>query len=339
MALSFASADGDTVSSPSVVAVPVDGLYTLGAFAVIRSEDGRVLLSHRRDLDLWNLPGGKINVDELPDAAVIREVREETGLDVEVVRLTGVYGRSDGRADVVFTFECRAVGGSLEPTTEADRHEWFHGADLPLNTIPKHVARIRDALSGEPEPLFRTLTEPSGREWLKSGMTSGIDLCFPELTTTVEQWWRGIHPLGVPPHVTILTPWRNIVTDADLDQLGQVVGRHSAFQITFASVGRFEGGFVYLDPGDNHALDALITGIRKAFPDTPPYGGTIADPVAHLTIGKAPPGDKLDALYASAEKGLARHLPITANVKEVTVLVARPDNSWMTRAKVPLARR
>lgn len=98
--------------------------------------------------------------------AVVREVREETGLEVEVIRLTGVYGRSDGRADMVFTFECRAVGGSLEATEEADRHEWFHVVDLPVNTIAKQVARIRDALLGEPQPLFRTLTEPSGREWL-----------------------------------------------------------------------------------------------------------------------------------------------------------------------------
>jgi len=147
--------------------VSSDGHYTLGAFAVVCDHDDRVLVSHRRDLDLWNLPGGRVQVDELPDVAAVREVREETGLEVEVVRLTGVYGRSDGRADIVFAFECQVVGGSLVPTDEADRHEWFGVDQLPVNTIPKQVARIRDALLRKPEPIFRTLSEPSGRRWLE----------------------------------------------------------------------------------------------------------------------------------------------------------------------------
>lgn len=144
-----------------------DGRYTLGAFAVVFDGDDRVLVSHRRDLDLWNLPGGRVQVGELPDAAVVREVREETGLEVEVTRLIGVYGRNDGRADIVFTFECAILGGRLVATEEADRHEWFVADQLPVNTIPKQVARIRDALLREPTPVFRTLSEPSGRQWLQ----------------------------------------------------------------------------------------------------------------------------------------------------------------------------
>lgn len=145
----------------------LDSGHTLGAFAIILDNDDRVLLSHRRDLDLWNLPGGRVEVGELPNTAVRREVNEETGLDVDVVRLTGVYGRTDGKADIVFTFECQISGGELTPTEEADRHEWFGADELPVNTIPKQVARIRDALLRHPEPIFRKLDEPSGREWLR----------------------------------------------------------------------------------------------------------------------------------------------------------------------------
>lgn len=146
--------------------MPTNDRYTLGAFAVVCDDVERVLVSHRRDLDLWNLPGGRVKTDEMPDVAVVREVKEETGLDVEVLRLTGVYGRADGGADMVFTFECRVVGGEPVPTEEADRHEWFHVGDLPVNTVPKHVARIRDALAREPGPVLRALIEPSGRQWL-----------------------------------------------------------------------------------------------------------------------------------------------------------------------------
>jgi 8-oxo-dGTP pyrophosphatase MutT (NUDIX family) len=70
-------------------------MFSIGAFAIIFDENGKVLLSHRRDIDAWNLPGGGVETRELPDEAVIREVREETGLEVIIERLVGVYGKVD----------------------------------------------------------------------------------------------------------------------------------------------------------------------------------------------------------------------------------------------------
>src|SRR5512147_3199606 len=93
-------------------------LFTIGTFAVIFNEEGRVLLSHRRDMDAWNLPGGGLEAGELPDAGACREVREETGLEVEVERLVGVYGKT-GRNELVFAFVCRVVGGEVAPTSES----------------------------------------------------------------------------------------------------------------------------------------------------------------------------------------------------------------------------
>ncbi len=62
-----------------------------GAFAVIFDDHDRVLLCHRRDIDAWNLPGGGVEQGETPWDATVREVREEVGVDAEVVRLTGLY--------------------------------------------------------------------------------------------------------------------------------------------------------------------------------------------------------------------------------------------------------
>ncbi|MGC9333521.1 MAG: NUDIX hydrolase [Anaerolineae bacterium] len=80
-------------------------------------EQGRVLLCHRRDIDAWNLPGGGVESGELPTEAVIREVREETGLEAAIERLAGVYGKTD-RDELVFSFICRITGERLTVTDE-----------------------------------------------------------------------------------------------------------------------------------------------------------------------------------------------------------------------------
>jgi len=143
-------------------------MFTIGAFAVIFDPQGqgRVLLCHRRDIDLWNLPGGGLEGSELPTEAALREVREETGLEVEIERLVGVYGKND--KDLVFTFECRVVGGQLSTSDESDAYGYFAIDQIPLNTNPKHVERIRDAQKREAAPVFRRQDGLSSREYAAS---------------------------------------------------------------------------------------------------------------------------------------------------------------------------
>ncbi len=129
-------------------------LFTVASFAIIFDNEGQVLLSHRRDMDAWNLPGGGLEAGELPDEGVRREVREETGLEVVVERLSGVYGRP-GRNDLVFSFVCRVVGGKLMLTDESDGNHYFHPDHLPPNTLMKHAERIWDALQEYSNPIFR----------------------------------------------------------------------------------------------------------------------------------------------------------------------------------------
>ena len=119
--------------------------FTIGVFAIIQDDDRRVLLCHRRDHDLWNLPGGALEHGEAPWDGVIREVKEETELDVEVARLAGVYSKPEAD-DLVFSFLCRRVGGEIALSDEADRIEFFRADALPPNTIPKQVERIADSV-------------------------------------------------------------------------------------------------------------------------------------------------------------------------------------------------
>ncbi len=141
-------------------------MFSIGAFAVILDRQRRALLCHRRDLDLWNLPGGGVESGELPTEAVVREVKEETGLDVAVDRLVGVYGKTD-KDELVFAFVCHIVGGKIAVTDEADKCEYFEVECIPSNTAPKHVGRIHDALDSAVQPVFRRQTERSTREMLR----------------------------------------------------------------------------------------------------------------------------------------------------------------------------
>lgn len=140
-------------------------MFTLGAFGIIFDEQGRVLLCHRRDMDVWNLPGGGVESGELPIEAVIREVQEETGLDVAVERLVGVYGKAE-KDDLVFSFVCYIVGGQLS-VTDKSSNRYFEMDHLPFNTSPRQVERIRDVLKAGSQPVFRLQTAPSTQEMLK----------------------------------------------------------------------------------------------------------------------------------------------------------------------------
>jgi 8-oxo-dGTP diphosphatase len=92
--------------------------------AIIRDAAGRVLLVRRANepgRGLWSLPGGRIEPGETEEAAVVREVLEETGLVVTVDRLAG---RVDiGRYDIA-DFACTVTGGRLAAATDADDVAW-----------------------------------------------------------------------------------------------------------------------------------------------------------------------------------------------------------------------
>lgn len=142
--------------------------FTLGAFGIILDEQERVLLCHRRDYDLWNLPGGGVEEGEAPWECVIREVKEETGLEVEVERLASVYNKKE-KNEVVFSFICKVIGGEHQLNDEADRIEYFDTEAMPSNMSPKQVERIRDAIRHQSETVLKTQTGKSSIELINEG--------------------------------------------------------------------------------------------------------------------------------------------------------------------------
>ncbi len=128
--------------------------------------DGRLLLQQRADNRRWGLPGGAVEVGETVSAAIVREVREETGLDVGVDRLVGVY--SDPRVQVVrypdgrvwhyvnLCFACTLAGGTTcAAPGETLAVDWFAPDALPADLVTLHRQRIVDALAAAAAPFIR----------------------------------------------------------------------------------------------------------------------------------------------------------------------------------------
>ena len=97
---------------------------TRGVFALI-NDQGALLVCERADGKGWNLPGGGVAAGETDETALVREVKEETGLQVEVLEPVGPgLGFKD---DTAQAFRCRAIGGTLVTTEETKSHRWLTG--------------------------------------------------------------------------------------------------------------------------------------------------------------------------------------------------------------------
>jgi 8-oxo-dGTP pyrophosphatase MutT (NUDIX family) len=133
--------------------------------AFITDDSGRVLLQRRADNGYWNLPGGGLELGESLETALHREVMEETGLEVRVVRLIGVYSHPDmtvmsypdGRVLQYITslFECRVTNGTPRVDHESLELAWHDPLALPEPFSPNHLPRIRDALERRDAAFFR----------------------------------------------------------------------------------------------------------------------------------------------------------------------------------------
>ena len=134
---------------------PVEGHFVCGAcrrptyhnprpcVAALVVHDGELLLVKRKRAPFegwWDIPGGFLEPGEEPAAGVAREVREESGLEVEVARLVGVYPdayefRGETFATLSLYYECRVAGGVAAAGDDAADLGWF-----ALDGLPEEIA-------------------------------------------------------------------------------------------------------------------------------------------------------------------------------------------------------
>jgi 8-oxo-dGTP diphosphatase len=123
--------------------------HSVSVSGVITDDHGRALIIQRRDNHRWEPPGGVLELDESIEDGLRREVREETGLDVEPVALTGVY-KNMQRGIVALVFRCKATGGRLSTSDETEAFRWVTETEIPQLSAEAYAIRVLDALHNAP---------------------------------------------------------------------------------------------------------------------------------------------------------------------------------------------
>ena len=137
--------------------------HSVSVAAVIVDDTGKVLVTQRRDTGQWQPPGGVLELDEPIEDGLRREVREETGLLVEPIRLTGVY-KHVRRGIVALVFRARVVDGTPRPTEEVAVIDWWTPETVAVRMPDTFARRILDALRDHAAPP--AVRAHDGTRWL-----------------------------------------------------------------------------------------------------------------------------------------------------------------------------
>ncbi|MGB3441943.1 MAG: NUDIX domain-containing protein [Actinophytocola sp.] len=143
---------------------PTANSIVVAVTAFIQDEQGRLLLIRRTDNDLYAIPGGALELGETLTQTVQREVMEETGIDVEVTGMIGVYSDPDHvieftdgevRQEFSICFRANPTGGEPRTSNESKEVLWVAPADLDgLNIHPSIRLRIQHGMDNRGEPYY-----------------------------------------------------------------------------------------------------------------------------------------------------------------------------------------
>ncbi|GGP12772.1 NUDIX hydrolase [Nonomuraea glycinis] len=110
--------------------------------------------TQRRDNGHWEAPGGVLELAEDITTGLLREVKEETGLQVEPVVLTGVY-KNMTRGIVALVFRCKVVAGRLTETDETRAFRWVTADEVREMASEAFAIRVLDAMQNDHAPAVR----------------------------------------------------------------------------------------------------------------------------------------------------------------------------------------
>ncbi|MBV9312794.1 MAG: NUDIX domain-containing protein [Pseudonocardia sp.] len=143
---------------------PTANSLVVAVAAIVRIDAGDILMIKRSDNGLWAPPGGAQDIGETTREAAVREVFEETGIQIRVVTVSGIYSDprhvieyDDGevRQEFSIVFEAKPIGGELRESAESTIVRWISPREikrLPMSSSVK--LRIETALKRDPLPYL-----------------------------------------------------------------------------------------------------------------------------------------------------------------------------------------
>ena len=120
--------------------------HSVSVAGVVINDSGQVLVIRRADNGHWEPPGGILELEESIDAGVKREIYEETGINVEVGPLTGIY-KNMPLGVVALVFRCTSASGSPASNPEASEVQWIDVTEATSLMAPTFAIRVHDAIN------------------------------------------------------------------------------------------------------------------------------------------------------------------------------------------------
>ncbi|MFA9558875.1 NUDIX domain-containing protein [Evansella sp. AB-rgal1] len=137
-----------------------------GVAVIILNKENHVLLQKRSDVGLWGIPSGHIEIGETVSEAAIREIKEETNLDISIKKLIGVYSDPNSQVFeypngkvvhfITTCFLAEITGGELTcNSNESLELKFFEPHNLPYDLLKMHPRWLKDALSHKKSAFIR----------------------------------------------------------------------------------------------------------------------------------------------------------------------------------------
>jgi 8-oxo-dGTP diphosphatase len=130
-------------------------MQIIAVAGLVSNSEGEIVLA-RHPRRGWEIPGGQVDEGENLIHALKREVREETGIEIRVGALTGIYSKASSPALLILVFLCEYINGALKPSPESPEVAWVRKDKvLGCVTHPAIHGRIQDALEFEGKIRYR----------------------------------------------------------------------------------------------------------------------------------------------------------------------------------------
>ncbi len=161
---------------------------TDASIGIVFNEDRTsVLIVKRRDMPLWVLPGGGIDPGETAEEAVLREVREETGFIVKVLRRTGEYTPLNRLAYFTVVLECQVVGGEASLSDETASVGFYPIHCLPHSFFHVHHDWLADALANPSSTVRKPISQVTYWNLVKYALRHPQRV-FKTLLSRIDKW-------------------------------------------------------------------------------------------------------------------------------------------------------